>query len=390
MKTAGLSGQLRSGDLVAVTMAPGRAWIPILRAARDVGFAVLPIHLGLTGPERDQLLARAKPTAVLDADGLRRVDGVPVESGITLVIATSGTSGRPALAELPHSAVAAAIRASSSVIGADSRRRWISSLPLAHIGGILVVYRHLILGAPLTFRRRLTPSVVAAIPDARFTSIVPTQLVRLLDGGADLRHFRAILVGGSGMDGALARAAAAAGAPVVPTYGMTETCGGVVYAGRPLGGVEVRASPDGELLVRGPTLMRGYRLDPEATAAAFDAQGWLRTGDGGDVGSDGTVHVRGKLADVIVSGGEKIWPAEVEAALSGHPDVAAVMVVASPDREWGQRVVARVVPRKQSAPPSLELLNAFAAETIARHKLPREAIIVEELDRTVLGKLQRR
>jgi o-succinylbenzoate---CoA ligase len=389
VKTAGLSGQLRSGDLVAVTLAPGRAWIPILRAAREVGFAVLPIHLGLAGQERDRLLARAQPTVMLGAEGLRRVDGVPVEAGITLVVATSGTSGRPGLAELPHSAVAAAIRASSSVIGANSQRRWIASLPLAHIGGMLVVYRHLILGAPLTFRRRLTPSIVAGVPDARFTSIVPTQLVRLLDGGADLRHFRAILVGGSGLDAGLARAAAAAGAPVVPTYGMTETCGGVVYAGRPLGGVAVRASADGELLVRGPTLMRGYRLDPDATAAAFDSEGWLRTGDGGDVGADGTVHVRGKLADVIVSGGEKVWPAEVEAALSGHPDVSAVMVAASPDREWGQRVVARVVPRKRGAPPSLESLNAFAGETIARHKLPRELIIVEDLDRTALGKIRR-
>jgi len=175
----------------------------------------------------------------------------------------------------------------------------------------------------------------------------------------------------------------------VPTYGMTETCGGVVYAGRPLAGVEVRASTDGELLVRGPTLMRRYRLDPEATATAFDADGWLRTGDGGDVGADGAVHVRGKLADVIVSGGEKIWPAEVEAALSAHPEVAAVMVAASPDREWGQRVVARVVPRRRGAPPSLESLNAFAGDTIARHKLPRELIIVEDLDRTALGKIRR-
>ena len=248
----------------------------------------------------------------------------------------------------------------------------------------------LILGAPLTFRRRLTPSIVAGIPDARFTSIVPTQLVRLLDGGADLRHFRAILVGGSGMDAALARAAAAAGAAVVPTYGMTETCGGVVYAGRPLAGIEVRASTDGELLVRGPTLMRGYRLDPDATAAAFDGDGWLRTGDGGDVGADGTVHVLGKLADVIVSGGEKIWPAEVEAALAGHPDVAAVVVSGSADREWGQRVVARVVPRNRSAPPSLESLRSHAAATIAPHKLPRDLIIVEDLDRTALGKIRRR
>jgi O-succinylbenzoic acid--CoA ligase len=290
---------------------------------------------------------------------------------------------------LAHTAVDAVIRASATVLRAGDSDRWLSCLPLAHIGGVLVVYRHLLLGAPISFRIRLTAGTVAALPDARFTSIVPTQLTRLLDAGSSLNHFRAMLVGGSGMDKALRDRAAAAGAPVIQTYGMTETCGGIVYDGRPLPGVEVRASAAGELLIRGPTIMRGYRLDPAATAAAFDAEGWLRTGDGGEVDGDGTVHVRGKLADVIVSGGEKIWPTEVEAALAGHPGVAAVVVSASADREWGQRVVARVVPRDHSAPPSLASLRSHAAATIARHKLPRELILVESLDRTALGKVRR-
>jgi O-succinylbenzoic acid--CoA ligase len=371
-----------------VTLPPGRPWLPILRAGRDRGFAVLPIHVRLAAAEREQLLARAKPTVVVDSDGVRRLDGIPADPEIALVIATSGSSGGPRLAELPRSAVEAAVRASAAVIGADARGRWVSCLPLAHIGGMLVVYRHLLLGAPLTFRSRLTRGVVAALPDARFTSIVPTQLVRLLDAGADLRQFQAILVGGSGLDGALSSAAVAAGAAVVPTYGMTETCGGVVYAGRPLPGVEVRTSAAGELMIRGPTLMRAYRLDAGSSDAAF-VDGWLRTGDGGDVAADGLVSVRGKLADVIVSGGEKIWPAEVEAALSRHPGVAAVVIAGSPDREWGQRVVARVVPSRRTAPPSLEELNAFAAETIARHKLPRELILVDDLDRTAIGKIRR-
>jgi O-succinylbenzoic acid--CoA ligase len=380
---------LRTGDLVAIVLPPGRAWLPVLRPARDLGFAVLPIHMGLAAPERDRLLERARPTVVVDANGMRRVDGEPADPEIALVIATSGTSGSPALAELPHNAIDAAIRASATVLHAGASDRWLSCLPLAHIGGMLVVYRHLLLGAPLSFRSRLTAGVVAALPDARFTSIVPTQLTRLLDAGSDLRHFRAMLVGGSGMDAALCDRAAAAGVPAVQTYGMTETCGGVVYDGRPLPGVAVRASGDGELLISGPTLMRGFRLDPTATAAAFDAEGWLHTGDGGDIDADGTVRVRGKLKDVIVSGGEKIWPAEVEAALAGHPDVAAVVVSASADREWGQRVVARVVPRDRSAPPSLESLRSYAAASIARHKLPRELILIEGLDRTALGKVRR-
>ena len=176
---------------------------------------------------------------------------------------------------------------------------------------------------------------------------------------------------------------------MVPTYGMTETCGGVVYAGRPLAGVEVRAARWGELLVRGPTLMRGYRLDPAASLAAFEPGGWLRTRDGGEVDNDGLVRVLGRIADVILSGGEKIWPAEVETALSSHPGVAAVLASGSPDREWGQRVVVRVVPRRRAEPPTLDSLRDHAAETLARHKLPRELIIVERLDRTALGKIRR-
>jgi O-succinylbenzoic acid--CoA ligase len=371
-------------------MPASRAWLPVLRSARDAGAAVLPVDVRLSAGERASLFAQARPTVSVGAEGVRRLDGVPVDDDLELVIATSGTSGHPRLVELPRDAVAAAIRASAAAIGAGSEDRWLACLPLAHIGGLLVLHRHLLLGAPITFRRRVTPTLIAALPDVRFTSLVPTQLLRLLDAGSRLRTFRAILVGGSGMSVELASRAARAGAPVVATYGMTETCGGVVYAGRPLAGVEVRADESSELLVRGATLMRGYRFDSPATAAAFAPSGWLRTGDGGTVAVDGTVHVAGRLADVIVSGGEKIWPAEVEAALAGHDDVAAVMVSASPDREWGQRVVARVVPRRRSAPPTLETLRAYAGESIARHKLPRELLIVDHLESTALGKIRRR
>jgi O-succinylbenzoic acid--CoA ligase len=389
MSDSNLRRLLRAGDLVATALPPGARWLPVLRRARDVGAAVLPLDVRLSTVERVGLIATAQPTVILDETGIRRVDGVPLDTAIALVIATSGTSGQPRLAELPAEAVEAAVLASADVIDARQEDRWLSCLPLAHIGGLLVLERHLLLGAPITFRRRLTRSIVARLIDARFTSLVPTQLLRMLDAGADLGRFRAILVGGSGLDADLAARAAGAGVRVVSTYGMTETCGGVVYDGRPLPGVEVRAAAWGELLVRGPTLMRGYRLDQEASIAAFEPGGWLRTGDGGEVDGDGVVRVQGRIADVIVSGGEKIWPAEVEAALSTHPDVAAVLVSGSSDSDWGQRVVARVVPARRSAPPTLEALRDHAASTIARHKLPRELILVEHLDRTALGKIRR-
>jgi O-succinylbenzoic acid--CoA ligase len=390
MTASELRRVLRAGDIAAVTLKPGAAWLSVLRRAREVGAAILPIDVRLSKPEQAALVAIAQPTVIADEAGIRRADGEPIDPEIALVIATSGTSGQARLAELPAVAVEAAVVASATAIDARAEDRWLACLPPAHIGGLLVLERHLLLGAPITFRRRLTRAVVARLGDARFTSLVPTQLARLLDVGADLARFRAILVGGSGVDAELTTRAAKAGLRVVPTYGMTETCGGVVYAGRPLAGVEVRAARWGELLVRGPTLMRGYRLDPAASLAAFEPGGWLRTGDAGEVDTDGAVRVHGRIADVIVSGGEKIWPAEVEAALMSHPDVAGVLVSASPDREWGQRVVVRVVPRRRSDPPTLDSLRDHAAQTVARHKLPRELIIVERLDRTALGKIRRR
>ena len=390
MRVSRLRRALRTGDLAAVALGPGPGWLPVLRHAREVGAAILPIDVRLSGAERAALIATAQPSVIADEDGVRRAEGVPIDPAIALVVATSGTSGHARLAELPALAVEAAVLASADAIDARPEDRWLSCLPVAHIGGLLVLERHLLLGAPITFRRRVSRSVIARLGDARFTSLVPTQLTRLLGAGADLGRFRAILVGGSGVDAELVHRVADAGVRMVPTYGMTETCGGVVYAGRPLAGVEVRAARWGELLVRGPTLMRGYRLDPSASVEVFEPGGWLRTGDGGDVDDDGTVRVLGRLSGVIVSGGEKIWPAEVEEALSSHPEVAAVLVSGSSDREWGQRVIARVVPRRRATPPTLESLRDHAAETIARHKLPRELIIVERLDRTSLGKIQRR
>jgi O-succinylbenzoic acid--CoA ligase len=381
---------MRAGDLVAVALKPGPSWLAVLRHAREAGAAVLPIDVRLAEPERAAIINTAQPTLIAGEEGVRRIEGVPIDPAIALVIATSGTSGDARLAELPAVAVETAVVASADAIDARAGDRWVSCLPLAHIGGLLVLERHLVLGAPVSFRRRLTRSVIAGLGEARFTSLVPTQLTRLLDGGADLGRFRAILVGGSGVDAELAARAAEAGVRMVPTYGMTETCGGVVYAGRPLAGVEVRTARWGELLVRGPILMRGYRLDPEASVSAFEPGGWLRTGDGGEVDEEGTVRVFGRLADVIVSGGEKIWPAEVETAVSSHPGVAAVLVSGSPDREWGQRVVARIVPRHRADPPTLASLREHAAASLARHKLPRELVIVERLDRTALGKIRRR
>lgn len=354
-------------------MPPGPAWPRVLGETWDAGAAVLPIDDRLPEPEVERLLARARPAWVTDRDGRARArpDAAPVGAGVGLVIATSGSSGEPRAVELTHDAVAAAVRASVDRLGATSADAWLSCLPLAHIGGLLVVLRAATIGAPLRFAARLEPG-------AAFASVVPTMVVRAAP--QDLAGYRAILVGGAVLEPDLAHP------PIVTTYGMTESCGGVVYDGVPLDGTQVRIADGGEVQLRGPTLMRGYRLDPEATAAAFTDDGWLRTRDAGEV-DGGVLRVRGRLDDAILTGGEVVFPDEVEAALRAHPSVADVAVRGEPDLEWGARVVAYVVPDGDA--PALEDLRAHARDRLAPYKLPRALVIVPSIPRGTTGKVVR-
>ena len=175
-------------------------------------------------------------------------------------------------------------------------------------------------------------------------------------------------------------------APLVTTYGMTESCGGVVYDGRALDGVGVRIGDEEEVQLSGPTLMRGYRL---SSSQPFTADGWLRTKDAG-VLAGGVLKILGRLDDVIITGGEKVWPQEVEAVLRAHPAVADVAVVGRPDPEWGSAVTALVVPSDPAEPPSLDALRAFAGERLAKFKAPRALEVVESIPRTGSGKIARR
>ncbi len=358
-------------------MAEGQpGFVDILRRAWDDGDAVFPLDPRLPRPAAEAVLDAMAPDDVIDADGAThpRPGGRAVEDGDALVVATSGTTGEPRGAVLTHDAVRAGALATSTALAVGPRDRWLACLPLAHVGGLSVVTRALTTGTSLRLLPRPDPVAVQAEARAGVTlvSLVATALARI-----DTSLFRRVLVGGS---------AAPSERPgnVVASYGMTETGGGVVYDGRPLCGVEMREI-DGELHVRGPMLLRAYRdgHDPK------DGDGWLATADAGSLADDGTVTVIGRIDEVIVTGGEKVWPAAVEAVLSRHPSVAEVAVVGRADPAWGRRVVAVVVPIDSASPPSLQDLRDWAKQHLPAYAAPLELVLVTALPRTALGKLRR-
>jgi O-succinylbenzoic acid--CoA ligase len=373
----------RAGDLIAVALPPGPRWREALATCLDAGAAVLPVDHSLPFTAQHDLVQRARPTGLLDEDGFMRLDGDPAPDDAALVVPTSGTTSTPKLAVLTRAAIEHALRASAEVIGHGS---WLCCLPLSHMGGLLVVLRSILLGGSLNIHPGFDVAAFEGA-DAQYVSLVPTMLHRLLAAGSDIARFRAILVGGAGLDPRLRAAAREAGGNVVRTYGMTETCGGVVYDGCPLNGVRVRIDDD-EVQLAGPTLMTGYRFDPASTLRAVTEDGWLRTADAGRIDHNGILHVTGRLDEVIVTGGEKVWPAEVETVLSGCPGVREIAVAGVQDNEWGQRVVAYVVASRPA--PTLEDLRAFASDRLPRYKLPKELVLVASLPRTPSGKILRR
>jgi O-succinylbenzoic acid--CoA ligase len=381
---------LRATDVVAVVLPPGSDWLRIVSEVWQAGAALFPLDVRLPEPESTALVRAARPTVVLSRQGWERIEGgVPADQDVALIVHTSGTRGRPKLAQFARSAVDAAVAASALALEASPRDPWLSCLPLAHVGGLLVLLRAVLLGAPVVVHERFDAEAFAAERTTVFTSLVPTMLARLLDADVDLQRYRAVLIGGARLPDEQAERARAAGAPVVETYGLTESFGGVIYDGRPLPGVEIRIDADGGIELRGPTLMLGYRFDVEATRRAFTDDGWLRPGDAGEFDREGRLHVIGRFDDRINSGGEKVWPEEVEAVLRRHPKVREVGVGGRLDAEWGERVVAFVVPVDPTDPPTLDELRDAAARSLPRHRAPRELVLVDELPRTGSGKLRR-
>lgn len=386
---------IEGGDRVALQLPPGPPFLAALHATLMLGAAVVPIDLRLTADERAHRsqgakLTVAEPLARTTEPDARTLDRLDAQAPATIVH-TSGTTAEPKEVALTVGNWTWNALGSALALGVDPGDRWLCALPLSHVGGLAILIRSAIYGTTVVLHERFdTEATLTAIERDHVTlvSLVPTTLERLLDAGLKAPNpLRVALIGGGPLAPVLAAQAQEAGIPVAQTYGMTEACSQVATslpgepetAGRPLVGQRVEIAPDGEILVAGPTVAPG-------TAAA---DGWLHTGDCGTLDPQGRLTITGRKADTIVSGGENVAPAEVEAALLEHPAVADAAVHGRPDPQWGEAVVATVVLHDGSHAEAEEL-RAHVASQLARYKVPKEIAFAATLPRTASGKLLRR
>ena len=326
-----------------------------------------------------------------------------VPDDVALLVRTSGSTGTPREVMLTAAALRASGEATAARLGGHGH--WLLPLPPAHVAGLQVLARSILAGTGPTvlagpFRAETFVDAVGGMPDGpgpRYTSLVPTQLHRLLGSPAGLTAlstFDAVLLGGAASPPALVRRARDAGARVVTTYGMSETCGGCVYDGVPLDGVQVDLAADGRVAIAGPVLAAGYRGRPELDAELFDVRGgarWLRTSDLGRWTDDDPprLEVLGRADDVVVTGGVKVPPAAVERALAERPGVGEVLVVGVPDPEWGRALVAVVVAAPGGPAPDLADLRAAARRRLGGPAAPRHLVLVDALPLRGPGKPDR-
>lgn len=430
---------VREGDRVALLLPNGLDFAVMAHAVPRAGAVLAPLNTRLSAEELSWQLndcgarlalyddttsqlaaAAAHGVAAASATELRASGGrlsVRAEDDLNRthsIIYTSGTAGRPKGAMLTFgnhlwSAVGSALN-----LGLRADDRLLACMPMFHVGGLAVLPRSAIYGNAAIVHESFDPRRAnAAIDDgATIVSAVANMLARMLEARGDVPYpptLRAVLLGGGPAPRTLLEACAARRMPVVQTYGLTEAASQVATlapadalrklgsAGQPLFPTEIRIEADGrdaargeagEILVRGATVSPGYWRRPDETAEAFRG-GWLRTGDVGYLDDEGYLYVLDRRDDLIVSGGENVYPAEVEAVLLSHPGVAEAGVYGIDDERWGRVPAAKVVPRPGAAITAGELA-AFCRERLATYKAPASIQFVEALPRTAAGKLQRR
>jgi O-succinylbenzoic acid--CoA ligase len=391
---------VRRGSVAALTMEPRREQVVLVHALMKVGAVLLPLSPRLTAAERAAVVEAVEPTVDLTDPG----ELTQTEADLPLLgehdmdapccrVLTSGSSGAPRPVELTYGNFLWSAVGSGFNLGVEPADRWLCCLPLSHISGLSIVMRSVIYGTAAVLHDGFDIDRAGAALEGdgiTVVSLVTTMLNRLLEAGADLSGPRTILVGGGPVPADALEEALGRGATVVQTYGLTEACSQVTTlapadarrklgsAGRPLLTTHLRIQ-EGEILVQGPTV----------APADVDADGWLHTGDLGSIDEEGFLYVEDRIDDMIVSGGENVLPAEVEAVLLRHPAVADAAVVGREDPEWQQAVTAVVVLADgQEATP--DELRRHCAASLAGFKVPKRVELAAALPRTPSGKLLRR
>jgi O-succinylbenzoic acid--CoA ligase len=406
----------------------------VIYALLEIGAAIVPIHPRLTPPEMtalledgsaDTLLRDADIDALLDAGCAANPVVIapdhpsPGDADLFAIVHTSGTTGRPKGAMLPRSAVAASAAASAANLGWEDHDRWLACMPLCHIGGLSIITRCLLARAPLILEPRFEPrAVLDAIPRdaATLLSVVPTMLHALLEEDREnlLARLRVVLLGGAAAPESLLDECARRGVMALTTYGLTEACSQVTSqsprarftrepgSGRPLTGVDLRIADAsnqpappcsiGHIQIRGPTLMRAYWPHggplPGEPLPELHRAAWFDTGDLGAIDDEGRLHVYARRTDLIVTGGENVYPIEVERVLEATPGVLRALVFGVPDDRWGHVVAAAVV-LDPAAPASEPNLAIELRARLAPHKRPRRLCVVDALPVAASGKLDR-
>ncbi|MGK0205193.1 MAG: O-succinylbenzoic acid--CoA ligase [Planctomycetota bacterium] len=417
-------------DRVALLAQPSPQWVIAFHALQLLSAVLVPVGPKLAKQEIDWILDDAEPRLLIVDDTHDRIpsgastisfdeldsDASGPDLGSALdsrndaaaatpvaILYTSGTSGTPKGVVLARGNFEASAKASQQRLGHNQHDRWLATLPLHHIGGLSMLVRAVLDGAAVVLEPHFEAKRAAQAllnGDVTMASFVATSLARTLDefpSGARAASMRAILVGGGPVPPTLATRARSAGLPVATTYGLTEACSQVATQRPslddnddnpclPLAGTEIQIVDD-EILVRADSVMQGYWRRPDASDATIK-DGWLRTGDLGALDSQGGLQVFSRRSDLIVSGGENIYPAEVERVLLEHPDVSECAVFGISDAQWGQRVEAAIIANPECKPTGT-VLEAWCRQHLANFKVPRRFHLTEDLPRTAAGKVRR-
>lgn len=351
----------------------GPQMVDRIRRAWDHGDAVFPLDQRAPQAMRQLLVSAAGPTRIATVNDETSWKGQPVEPGDALVVATSGTTGQPKCVILTTEALLTSARATHSFLEITSDDSWLCCLPPSHMGGFGVLARALLTDTSVMAIPAFSVDAYnqAALLGATRVSLVPTALQRV-----DTSVYRTILVGGS-------RPPSDMPDNCIATYGLTETGGGIVYRGMPLADVQLEIRKE-IVHIKAPMMMRQFRdgSDP------FTHDGWLPTGDMGVIDSSGKLQVHGRHGDLIISGGENVWPTAVEDILLRHRAVTDVCVAGVPDPTWGHVVTAWIV-SDSSETVSLEEIREHVKEFLPSYCAPQKIVITDQIPRTTLGKPQR-